>query len=162
TCRSCSRQNLSSPSTLKQPECWGLRCRNRSWPAPTRSSNEALEMRLTEEQRLLRDTARDVAQHLLMPHAAEWDRESRFPKEALTRAHVTDGATASEGATVQATPAQRANARAHNGRNHRVGTAEGAAAVGGRGQTLPPAGRKGSGDVAGQANNRRDNLLKKK
>src|SRR5438105_15036567 len=81
TCRSCSRQNLSSPSTLKQPECWGLRCRNRSWPAPTRSSNEALEMRLTEEQRLLRDTARDVAQHLLMPHAAEWDRESPFPQE---------------------------------------------------------------------------------
>ena len=40
-------------------------------------------MRLTEEQRLLRDTARGVAQHLLMPHAAEWDREARFPKAAL-------------------------------------------------------------------------------
>src|SRR5580704_212729 len=40
-------------------------------------------MRLTEEQRLLRDTARDVAQHLLAPHAAEWDREEKFPKEAL-------------------------------------------------------------------------------
>jgi alkylation response protein AidB-like acyl-CoA dehydrogenase len=39
--------------------------------------------RLTEEQRLLRDTARDVAQNLLAPHAAEWDREARFPKEAL-------------------------------------------------------------------------------
>ncbi|MBV9964852.1 MAG: acyl-CoA dehydrogenase family protein, partial [Alphaproteobacteria bacterium] len=38
-------------------------------------------MRLTEEQRLLRDTARDVAQNLLAPHAAEWDREARFPKE---------------------------------------------------------------------------------
>jgi butyryl-CoA dehydrogenase len=41
-------------------------------------------MRLTEEQRLLRDTARDVAQNLLAPHAAEWDREARFPKEVLT------------------------------------------------------------------------------
>src|SRR5205814_2296440 len=41
-------------------------------------------MRLTEEQRLLRDTARDVAQNLLAPHAAEWDREARFPREALT------------------------------------------------------------------------------
>src|SRR5438477_8393288 len=41
-------------------------------------------MRLTEEQRLLRDTAREVAQNLLAPHAAEWDREARFPKEALT------------------------------------------------------------------------------
>src|SRR5438874_12609922 len=40
-------------------------------------------MRLTEEQRLLRDTARDVAQNLLAPYAAEWDREARFPKEAL-------------------------------------------------------------------------------
>jgi butyryl-CoA dehydrogenase len=40
-------------------------------------------MRLTEEQTLLRDTARDVAQNLLAPHAAEWDREARFPKEAL-------------------------------------------------------------------------------
>src|SRR6266403_2535025 len=40
-------------------------------------------MRLTEEQRLLRDTARDVAQNLLAPHAAEWDRDARFPREAL-------------------------------------------------------------------------------
>src|SRR2546428_4880818 len=40
-------------------------------------------MRLTEEQRLLRDTAREVAQNLLAPHSAEWDREARFPKEAL-------------------------------------------------------------------------------
>src|SRR6202035_4636588 len=40
-------------------------------------------MRLTEEQRLLRDTARDIAQNLLAPHAAEWDRAARFPKEAL-------------------------------------------------------------------------------
>src|SRR3982751_2114887 len=41
-------------------------------------------MRLTDEQRMLRDTAREVAQNLLAPHAAEWDREARFPKEALT------------------------------------------------------------------------------
>src|ERR1700723_2128545 len=40
-------------------------------------------MRLTEEQTLLRDTARDVAQNLLAPGAAERDREARFPKEAL-------------------------------------------------------------------------------
>src|SRR5258707_3324437 len=41
-------------------------------------------MRLNDEQLLLRDTAREVAQNLLAPHAAEWDREARFPKEALT------------------------------------------------------------------------------
>ena len=40
-------------------------------------------MRLTEEQRLLRDTARDVARNLLAPHSAEWDRDARFPEEAL-------------------------------------------------------------------------------
>ncbi len=40
-------------------------------------------MRLTDEQRMLRDTAREVAQNLLAPHAAEWDREARFPKETL-------------------------------------------------------------------------------
>src|SRR5580700_815561 len=40
-------------------------------------------MRLTQEQILLRDTARDVAQNLLAPYAADWDREARFPKEAL-------------------------------------------------------------------------------
>src|SRR5437773_8845763 len=40
-------------------------------------------MRLNDEHRLLRDTARDVARNLLAPHSAEWDREARFPKNAL-------------------------------------------------------------------------------
>lgn len=40
-------------------------------------------MRLTEEQTLLRDTAREFARRELAPHAAEWDRDARFPKEAL-------------------------------------------------------------------------------
>jgi butyryl-CoA dehydrogenase len=40
-------------------------------------------MRLTEEQRLLRDTAREFAQRELAPHAAERDREARFPAEAI-------------------------------------------------------------------------------
>ncbi|MGE0257437.1 MAG: acyl-CoA dehydrogenase family protein [Alphaproteobacteria bacterium] len=40
-------------------------------------------MRLTDEQRLLRDTAREFARNELAPHAAEWDRAARFPKEAL-------------------------------------------------------------------------------
>ena len=41
-------------------------------------------MRLSDEQILLRDTARDVARNLLAPHSAGWDREARFPKEALS------------------------------------------------------------------------------
>ena len=40
-------------------------------------------MRLTDEQILLRDTAREFARNELMPHSAEWDREARFPREAL-------------------------------------------------------------------------------
>src|SRR5436305_3643473 len=40
-------------------------------------------MRLSEEQRMLRDTARDVARDLLAPHAADWDRDARFPQAAL-------------------------------------------------------------------------------
>jgi len=40
-------------------------------------------MLLTEEQGLIRDTARQFAREQLMPHAAEWDRDSRFPREAI-------------------------------------------------------------------------------
>lgn len=39
---------------------------------------------LTEEQSLIRDTARQFARERLAPHAAEWDREARFPAEAVT------------------------------------------------------------------------------
>ena len=40
-------------------------------------------MELTEEQSLIRDTARAFAQEQLAPHAAAWDREARFPGEAI-------------------------------------------------------------------------------
>jgi len=38
---------------------------------------------LSEEQRLIRDTLRDFARERLAPNAAQWDRESIFPREAL-------------------------------------------------------------------------------
>ncbi|RMD62231.1 MAG: acyl-CoA dehydrogenase [Alphaproteobacteria bacterium] len=38
---------------------------------------------LSEEQTLIRDTARAFAQERLAPNAALWDRESRFPEEAI-------------------------------------------------------------------------------
>ncbi len=41
-------------------------------------------MQLTEEQLLIRDTARQFARDRLAPHAAEWDRDGRFPKQAVT------------------------------------------------------------------------------
>ncbi len=40
-------------------------------------------MILTEEQRMIRDMARDFAQERLAPNAAEWDRESIFPADEL-------------------------------------------------------------------------------
>jgi hypothetical protein len=40
-------------------------------------------MLISEEQALIRDTARDFAREKLMPNAAAWDREARFPKEAI-------------------------------------------------------------------------------
>ena len=38
---------------------------------------------LAEEHRLLREALRDFASNRLAPHAAEWDRQATFPKEAL-------------------------------------------------------------------------------
>jgi hypothetical protein len=38
---------------------------------------------LSEEQALIRDTARQFARERLAPHAAEWDRDARFPAEAV-------------------------------------------------------------------------------
>ncbi|MEQ8602665.1 MAG: acyl-CoA dehydrogenase family protein [Marivibrio sp.] len=40
-------------------------------------------MLLSEEQTMIRDMARDFAAEQLAPKAAEWDREARFPKEAI-------------------------------------------------------------------------------
>jgi butyryl-CoA dehydrogenase len=41
-------------------------------------------MALTDEQRMMRDVARDFAREWLAPHAAERDREAKFPTEAVT------------------------------------------------------------------------------
>ncbi|MBB4286790.1 acyl-CoA dehydrogenase family protein [Roseospira goensis] len=40
-------------------------------------------MDLSEDQRLIRDTARQFARERLAPHAAAWDRDHAFPAEAL-------------------------------------------------------------------------------
>lgn len=40
-------------------------------------------MLLTDEQRQIRDTLRAFAREELAPHAAAWDREHRFPRQAL-------------------------------------------------------------------------------
>ena len=40
-------------------------------------------MQLTETQLMIRDAAREFAREQLAPHAAEWDRMSTFPKDAI-------------------------------------------------------------------------------
>lgn len=40
-------------------------------------------MQLTEEQTMIRDMARRFAREELAPHAAAWDRDAAFPKEAV-------------------------------------------------------------------------------
>ena len=40
-------------------------------------------MLLSAEQQIIRDTLRDFAARELAPHATRWDREHRFPREAL-------------------------------------------------------------------------------
>ena len=40
-------------------------------------------MRLSEEQRLIRDSVRDFVQDRVAPFAADWDRDSHFPREQL-------------------------------------------------------------------------------
>jgi len=42
-----------------------------------------LAMILTEEQEMIRATARDFAKAQLAPHAAEWERTATFPRQAL-------------------------------------------------------------------------------
>ena len=39
-------------------------------------------MLLTQDQEMIRDAVRDFAQAELWPHAARWDKEHYFPKEA--------------------------------------------------------------------------------
>ena len=39
-------------------------------------------MLLTPDQEMIRDAVRDFAQAELWPHAAKWDKEHTFPKEA--------------------------------------------------------------------------------
>ena len=45
-----------------------------------------MDFELTEEQRAFADTAREFARAELAPHAAHWDEEGIFPREAIAKA----------------------------------------------------------------------------
>ena len=42
-------------------------------------------MILTDDQRAVRDMAREFAQNELAPHAAKWDKESALPDAVVTQ-----------------------------------------------------------------------------
>ena len=44
-----------------------------------------MELALSEEQRELRQTVREFAEHEILPHVKEWDEESQFPRELIPR-----------------------------------------------------------------------------
>ena len=44
-----------------------------------------MDFALTQDQREIRELARDVAEAEIAPHAADWDREHRFPRELFAR-----------------------------------------------------------------------------
>src|SRR5215468_9347605 len=44
-----------------------------------------MDFELTQEQREIQALARDFAQSEIDPHAAEWDREQRFPSELFPK-----------------------------------------------------------------------------
>ena len=47
-----------------------------------------MNLDLSPEQQLIRDTARDFAMRELEPHAEEWDQQHIFPREVFT--HLGD------------------------------------------------------------------------
>jgi alkylation response protein AidB-like acyl-CoA dehydrogenase len=44
-----------------------------------------MDFGLSEEQRLLKTTVREFAEHELAPHAREWDEKQEFPREVFTK-----------------------------------------------------------------------------
>src|SRR2546425_12937353 len=54
--------------------------------APAARLYSSMQIDLTEEQRLLRETCREFAEKELRPNARRWDREHRYPADTVKRA----------------------------------------------------------------------------
>ena len=46
-----------------------------------------VNLELSDEQLMLREMARDFANEEIKPNAASWDRDSTFPREAISKAN---------------------------------------------------------------------------
>lgn len=44
-----------------------------------------MDFKLTEQQRMIRDAARDFAKKEIAPHAAQWDRDEKFPADVVKK-----------------------------------------------------------------------------
>ena len=65
-----------------------------------------MDFSLTAEQREIQALAREFAEAEIVPHAAAWDREHRFPRDALRQARRAraDGSLRTGGATAVRAP----------------------------------------------------------
>ena len=52
--------------------------------APAARLYSSMQIDLTEEQKLLRETCREFAEKELRPNARRWDREHRYPADRTT------------------------------------------------------------------------------
>src|SRR5690606_22926196 len=52
-------------------------------PGPGRRERDAVHVEFTEEQEALRRVVREFAEGEIAPHAAEWDRDHRFPVDVV-------------------------------------------------------------------------------
>ena len=73
---SCRRASRQSPA-LQQVSGWPRSGR--------RSYTAAVDFALTDEQREIQALAREVADTEIAPHASDWDREHRFPRELFAK-----------------------------------------------------------------------------
>src|SRR5574343_1661317 len=64
------------------PRCASAAARARRWRSSWSDEGRRSTMLLTHAQEIIRDAVRAFAQEQLWPHAARWDREHHFPREA--------------------------------------------------------------------------------
>ena len=76
-----------------------------------------MDFELSDEQRLLTDSARAFAARELAPHAADWDRDHHFPVEVIRRAAEQGYAQAQFNLGSLAPQSSTTAGRASEGRN---------------------------------------------
>src|SRR5262245_49181083 len=78
-----SRRTGRGPARQWKPSagCWGRRCRSR----PESSRPELVDFQLTDEQRLIAESAREFSDREIAPRVRENDRAGRFDRELASK-----------------------------------------------------------------------------